>query len=79
MALTARAQAGLEYAAGIAKQTVAEFSESKLEDVGLSWAEQADAALTAKKLAAFDKADAKATKEQILTEAAKVEVAEMVK
>ena len=80
MALTARALLGLAHAAGIAGTTVDAFTADELERLGLYWADHADAAAAAKKLEAFDKADSKATKEQIIAEAEKVEaVTEVIK
>lgn len=69
MALTPRAEAGLAHAAAIAGQTVAQFKEATLERLGLEWADHADTALKEKRIDAFDKADVKATKEQILAAA----------
>lgn len=69
MALTPRATAGLEYAAKVGGVTVAVYSEQVLEAKGIEWAGQADAALKLKRAEAFDAADSKATKEQIIAAA----------
>lgn len=71
MALTARAEAGLVHAAAVGETTVEAYKESALEAKGIEWADHADTALKLKRLDAFDKADSKATKEQIIAEAAK--------
>ena len=74
MALTARALIGLAHAAKVAGVDLATYQETVLEADGLHFAQFADAAAAAKKLEAFGAADSKATKEQIIAEAEKVEV-----
>lgn len=74
MALTARAQLGLDYAAKVGDVTVAAYSEQVLEAKGLEWADQAERVLKEKRIEAFDKADAKATKEQIIAAASSTAV-----
>jgi len=74
MALTERALIGLLHAAKVAGVDLATYQESVLEADGQHFAQFADEAAVAKKLEAFDKADPKATKGQILAEAAKVEI-----
>ena len=66
MALTARALIGLAHAAKVAGVDLAAYQESVLERDGLHFAGLLDEAAKLTRIEAFEKADPKATKEQIL-------------